>query len=572
MNNMPPPHISIGYDNGSIQKNTLTVTIVIPDNWHVNSNIPVDEFLKPSKIEVGARGIQFADPVWPEPLEEYVEILDLKNKVFKGMFQIKIPVSSVEDGYDSTTTNVTFHYQACDNSICLAPSQVSAKIDGSSSALKKNDNEQQQNQSSIAATTENQDSVNIFLLLFFAFVGGIILNLMPCVLPVLSLKLFSLIKQAGENRAKLLALGLGTSIGILVSFWVLAAIITIVRMGGGNAGWGMQFQSAGFIAFMVVILTAFAMSFFGLFEIWLPGSAVTKMDSASHKQGLPGAFFTGALLVLLSTPCSAPFLGSAMGFAFTASTPVLFLFFTAAALGLALPYILISALPGLLKLLPKPGSWMVVLQKIMGILLLGTVAWLLWIVSEQAGIAGLMLFALLAIVAAALSIATGKIAPPYKPFSFEVGALAASLAIVVTLWFTFVSPQYEGTITQKQAQRAQQQMTEDGWYRYTPQLVEAFAKEGRTLFIDVTADWCITCKANEAAVLSSQEFRNTMDSLGVALVKADWTRESPEVNALLRSMGKSGVPAYAIYPHGNPSQQKILPELLTTGSILQLLP
>ena len=179
---------------------------------------------------------------------------------------------------------------------------------------------------------------------------------MPCVLPVLSLKLFSLIKQAGESRGRLVALGISTTAGILASFWTLAGIVAAIKAGGGIAGWGMQFQSAGFIAFMVIILTAFAMSFLGAFEVWLPGSATTKMDAAGHKAGLGGAFFTGALLVLLSTPCSAPFLGTAMGFAFTASTPVLFLFFTAAGLGLALPYLLVSAFPAVLKVFPKTGT------------------------------------------------------------------------------------------------------------------------------------------------------------------------------------------------------------------------
>jgi thiol:disulfide interchange protein DsbD len=396
-----------------------------------------------------------------------------------------------------------------------------------------------------------------------------ILNLMPCVLPVLSLKLFNLIKQAGESRKRLLMLGSATTVGILASFWLLAAIVAAVKAGGGNAGWGMQFQSAGFIAFMVVILTAFAMSFFGVFEIWLPGNATTKMDSAGRKQGLAGAFFTGALLVLLSTPCSAPFLGTAMGFAFTASTPVLFLFFTAAGIGLALPYMLVSAFPSILKVFPKPGAWMVTLQKVMGVLLLGTVAWLLWVVHEQAGNFGVGLFASIAVASIACSVLLGKFAPPGVAFIREIAALAISIVFLATFWFAFASPNYEAEVNAIFEAKASQQMTEDGWYRYTPELVENFAKAGRTVFIDATADWCLTCKANEAAVLNREDFKRAMDSLNVALVKADWTRETPEVNALLKSMGKSGVPAYAIYPAGNKSKQIVLPELLTTGAIVE---
>lgn len=565
-------------------KSVVTVDIVIPDNWHVNANIAADEFLKPSSIEIGARGIEFGEPKWPEPIKEYNEVLEFENLVFKGHFQIKIPVKAVADGYDSLTTNATFHYQACDNSICLAPASVNIRIGGRSgigksgnaAGLKKN-GEADGNQALNGAAGNDgpagkEGAAAVALLLFFAFLGGIILNLMPCVLPVLSLKLFSLIKQAGESRGRLVTLGISTTAGILVSFWALAGIVAAIKAGGGAAGWGMQFQSAGFIAFMIVILTAFAMSFFGLFEIWLPWSATTKMDEAGHKAGLVGAFFTGALLVLLSTPCSAPFLGTAMGFAFTASTPVLFLFFTAAGLGLALPYLLVSAFPGALKVFPKPGKWMVILQKVMGVLLLATVAWLLWIVNEQAGGMGVALFAGFILATVVLSFCIGKIAPPGKNFKSEVLGLTGGALAFAFAWFTNIAPQYEKILDERFNARMAQQVLEGGWYRYSPELVSEFAKAGKTVFIDVSADWCLTCKANEAAVLDRDDFRKKLDSAGVIRIKADWTRETPEVNALLKSMGKSGVPAYAIYPNGDASKQIVLPELLTSNLILEALP
>ena len=593
MNNMPPPEAGLRYSLGTLNKeSSVTVEITIPDNWHVNANIAADEFLKPSSIEISAKGIHFGEPKWPEPIKEYSEALDLENLVFKGYFQIKLPVESVDADYDTLTTQATFHYQACDNSICLAPSSVTfgvgpigfnkksntASAVGNGSNLKKNGDSEQGNDEGSSGNasetlpdnaTNEGNSAGTLVLLLSALLGGLILNLMPCVLPVLSLKLFSLIKQAGESRKRLLVLGSATTVGILASFWLLAGIVAAVKAGGGNAGWGMQFQSAGFIAFMVVILSAFAMSFFGVFEIWLPGSATTKMDSAGSKQGLAGAFFTGALLVLLSTPCSAPFLGTAMGFAFTASTPVLLLFFTAAGIGLALPYMLVSAFPSVLKIFPKPGAWMVTLQKVMGVLLLGTVAWLLWVVHEQAGNYGVAVFAVIAFLSVILSFAIGKIAPPGVAFIREVAAVVGSIVLLAAFWFAFASPKYEAEVNAIFDTRAAQLITEDGWYRYTPELIENFAKTGRTVFIDATADWCLTCKANEAAVLNREDFKHAMDSLNVARVKADWTRETPEVNALLKSMGKSGVPAYAIYPAGDASKQIVLPELLTTNAIVE---
>lgn len=572
-------------------KSEVTVDIVVPENWHVNANVAADEFLKPSSIEIAARGIEFGEPKWPEPIKEYNEVLEFENLVFKGHFQIKIPVKAVADGYDSLTTNATFHYQACDNSICLAPASVDIRIGnkaGGLNTLKKNDEGNGAPELNGAAGDARalngaagsdgstgqggfagkEGAAAVALLLFFAFVGGIILNLMPCVLPVLSLKLFSLIKQAGQSRSRLVALGISTTAGILASFWTLAGIVAAIKAGGGAAGWGMQFQSAGFIAFMVVILTAFAMSFLGVFEVWLPGSATTRMDAAGHKAGLIGAFFTGALLVLLSTPCSAPFLGTAMGFAFTASTPVLFLFFTAAGLGLALPYLVVCAFPAVLKVFPKPGPWMVTLQKAMGVLLLATVAWLLWIVNQQAGDMGVALFLGLVLVSGVFSFIIGKFAPPGVAFAREAGAFAVAIVILAGGWFAFAAPQYGKILDERFNARMAQQVLEGGWYRYSPELVAEFAKAGRTIFIDATADWCLTCKANEAAVLDQEDFRKAMDSAGVIRMKADWTRETPEVNELLYSMGKSGVPAYAIYPKGDKSRQVVLPELLTTGLIL----
>lgn len=585
MNSMPPPEMQMQYSAGALKDGgKLTVWVTVPEKWHVNANEVTDEFLKPSSIEVKAEGIEFGDIVWPAPIKEYNEALELEILTFRGEFKIEIPVKSVGEKYDSLGTEATFHYQACDNSICLAPASktislsgnaASAKSSNVNSSAKKNDSENE-----VAANTSDNEnsetsdagataSAGIIALLFFAFLGGIILNLMPCVLPVLSLKLFSLIKQAGESRGRLLALGGATTAGILASFWALAAVVAAVKAGGGSAGWGMQFQSAGFIAFMVVILTAFAMSFFGVFEVWLPWGATTKMDEAGHKAGFAGAFFTGALLVLLSTPCSAPFLGTAMGFAFAQTTPVLFLFFTAAGLGLALPYMLVSAFPKVLKVFPKPGPWMVKLQKVMGVLLLATVAWLLWIVNEQAGLSGVWLMVAMATGSSGFSTAIGKYAPPGTSFKREIFAIGGSIAILVAAWIVSIGPQYERAASEKFNTRMQEQMTADGWYRYSPTLIEEFAKANRTVFIDATADWCLTCKTNEAAVLNRDEFRRAMDSLNVALVKADWTRETPEVNALLKSMHKSGVPAYAIYPAGDASKQIVLPELLTTAAIVE---
>ena len=240
MNALEPPEAEMHYSAGKLsEKSSVTIDIVIPENWHVNANVAADEFLKPSSVEIAARGIEFGEPVWPEPIKEYNQVLEFENLVFRGHFQVKIPVKAVEDGYDSLTTNATFHYQACDNSIRLAPASVDIRLGRrsggkTSTTLKKND---EGTASPEVDTNKNnfegqEGAASIALLLFFAFVGGIILNLMPCVLPVLSLKLFSLIKQAGESRGRLVALGIFTTAGILASFWTLAGIVAAIKAGG----------------------------------------------------------------------------------------------------------------------------------------------------------------------------------------------------------------------------------------------------------------------------------------------------------------------------------------------------
>ncbi len=627
MNNMPPPQIQLRYAPVSLEsKPSLFVTVTIPERWHVNANISVDEFLKPSQVQAEARGIEFGQPKWPNPKKEYNEILDFENLIFEGTFQIEIPVEKVAPAADSLSTVVVFSYQACSNSICLAPNAVKAdmhfsaplsnlesanqqevanqgknvnqvnvgekKVDErASEKLEKPEPSEKRNAESFAIEfvnvenskslpTESQQETNqniekpmaasemsvaemskpapsqssTLLLLLFAFLGGALLNLMPCVLPVLSIKLFSLIKQSGESGKRLVLLGLSTVGGILVSFWVLASIVTILRLNGGMPGWGIQFQSAAFLSAITAVITLFAMSFLGAFEVFLPGSAMTKMDAATKKEGLLGAFCTGALLVLLSTPCSAPFLGSAMGFAFNETTPVLFLFFTVAALGLSLPYLILAVCPKLLRFLPKPGKWMNTLQKIMGACLLATVAWLVWVGNRSFGGNGFTFLILIAALNVIFAFGIGKLAPPYKPFYREVAAFI--VVIILNGAVTVLAL----PLLQKAEAHA-----ETGWVAYSETGLDSLCRNGKVVFLDITADWCLTCKANEAGVLSGDSVQAFFEKEGIVKMQADWTHASMEVRELLQSLGRSGVPVYAFYA---PNQKPIvLSEILTPGAI-----
>ena len=347
---------------------------------------------------------------------------------------------------------------------------------------------------------------------------------------------------------------------------MLAGIVSLIKAGSGNAGWGFQFQNPGFVAFMVVLLSAFAMNLFGFFEIFLPGSALTKMDAATRKEGLAGAFLSGVLMVLLSTPCSAPFLGTAMGFAFTQSAAILFVFFTVAALGLAFPYILVAIFPKVLKVFPKPGIWMAKFQKVLGIFLLGTAIWLVWVGFQMTGAEGAAIIATFGLCAMLLSVIFGKFARPNKPFIREPIFLLAVTGFLFSAWFLGGKPAVQSVIEAKSRAAAEKTLGEDGWYNYSEANWKALAQEGRPIFIDVTADWCLTCKTNEAVVLSREDVKKVLSDANAILVRADYTLESAEVTNLLRNLGKSGVPAYAVY---NPKSQKwnVLSEILTLEDI-----
>lgn len=563
LNNMAPPHIEISYPPEKTVPGTMVnVQVSIPEGWHVNANIAADKFLKPSTLNIKARGIEFDEPDWPTPIKEYSEALDLENLVFKGTFLIRIPIKSLASDYDTSTTNVDFSYQAC-SQICLAPQTVHASMQ--LKALEQSKEEPFQKE-----PLKKNSSEPLILLLGFAFLGGLILNLMPCVLPVLFLKLFNLTRNAGETRARLWKLTGMLVFGILVSFWILAAIVILIQAGNGLVGWGFQFQNPGFIVFMVILISAFAMNLFGAFEIFLPGSTLTRMDAATRKEGLGGAFASGILMVLLSTPCSAPFLGTAMGFAFTQPAAILFLFFTFAALGLAFPYILVAIFPSVRKVLPKPGAWMAKVQKLLGLFLLGTAGWLIWISFRMAGALGALIVCGFAILAVFLSVAFGKFARPDKPFAREPISLLVIALIFLVAWFLGGKPAIHLVLNEKARLAAEKTVDENGWYLYSEETFQALSSENRPIFVDVTADWCLTCKTNEAVVLSKDDVREILSRAKAILVKADYTLESPEITRLLRTLGKSGVPAYAVY-HPESGKWETLPEILTMESIAKAL-
>ncbi|WP_342235799.1 protein-disulfide reductase DsbD family protein [Inquilinus sp. OTU3971] len=396
-----------------------------------------------------------------------------------------------------------------------------------------------------------------------ALLGGLILNLMPCVLPVLSLKLLSIVGVGGRTpRWQRLGL-LATAGGILASFLVLAAGAVGLKAAGASVGWGLQFQEPVFLAAMAVIVTLFGCNLLGLFEVTLPGRAMDAAARASgagrpEKHGLAGPFLTGAFATLLATPCSAPFVGTALGFALSRGPAEIGAIFAALGLGMALPYLLIAAVPGLARLLPRPGRWMVWIKAVLGLALFGTAVWLLSVLAVQVppAAAGVVAAVLAAIVLVLWLRRRGGIA--VRRLGAVVAAVLAIAAVLLPLRFD------------RPDAAAAQAASSIPWVRFDRAAIPGLVREGKVVFVDVTADWCLTCKVNKLLVINRDPVAAALGEAGVAPLLADWTNPDQGIADYLAAHGRYGIPFNAVYGPGAPDGI-LLPELLSTEAVLDAL-
>ncbi|MDH3241879.1 MAG: protein-disulfide reductase DsbD family protein [Alphaproteobacteria bacterium] len=398
--------------------------------------------------------------------------------------------------------------------------------------------------------------LGLIAILGLALLGGLILNLMPCVLPVLSMKVLSVVGHGG-GETKLVRQGfLATAAGIVFSFLVLALGAIILKTAGAAVGWGIQFQTVGFLTFMAALLVLFAANLMGLFDISLPGFAGPAAAIGGSKT-LSGAFITGAFATLLATPCSAPFLGTAVGFALSRGATEILAVFSALGLGLAAPYLVVAAWPQIATGLPRPGPWMIVLRRILGGALLLTALWLLTVLWALVGATATVLTALLlAGVLAALCLRL-KV---HRLRAAGLGLAAVFLISVLVLPAVLDGPKARGTGGGGV----------DAGIRWQPfdhvRLLNHVAR-GKVVFVDVTADWCLTCKANKALVIDRGEVAKHLRSGDIIAMRADWTRPDAGISAYLRGFGRYGIPFNAVYGPGAPSGI-VLSEILTEDSVL----
>jgi thiol:disulfide interchange protein/DsbC/DsbD-like thiol-disulfide interchange protein len=411
----------------------------------------------------------------------------------------------------------------------------------------------------------------VWAYLLFALLGGLLLNVMPCVLPVIALKVFGLVKMAGDRPERVRRLGWSFSGGILASFAALALIIVLLKVAGQQVGWGFQFQEPLFVIAMAAVVFAFGLSLFGVFEIRVPGVAVNSISaSMSRKEeggGYVSSFSEGVFATVLATPCTAPFLGSALGFAFTQPWWAIILIFLVVGFGMALPYLLLTARPTWQRFLPRPGEWMETAKQFMGFLMMATLLWLLYVLGKQLGMEGVIWTGAFLLSVGVAAWLIGRFATLTASAAKSRIVWLSAAAIVVLGYLVFLesalnirsviagAPEPAGSVVSDAGGIA--------WKPFSREALNAALASDRPVFVDFTAEWCLTCKVNERTALRDEAVRKAFLEANVEAFKADWTSRNPEITSLLAKFGRSGVPLYVIFPVRDRTAPAVLPEVIT---------
>ena len=412
--------------------------------------------------------------------------------------------------------------------------------------------------SPVPAAATQSSGFGLLRMSVLAFLGGLLLNLMPCVFPVLFIKGLALVQSGNEERRRLRAHGFVYTAGIVVSFWALVGALLGLRAAGSVLGWGFQFQSPVFLALMAGLLFFLGLSLAGQFEVGL--TLTSAGGSLAAKQGYAGSFFTGVLAVVVATPCTAPLMGPAIGYALGQPAVVTFAVFTALALGLAAPYAALTLQPAWTHWLPKPGAWMEILKQAVSVPIFATVIWLAWVLTQAYGSA--MLVALLAsfLLLAIAGWFLGRW--PAQRWATVVAGVIVAGVVAVSVLAPGKLKVAAGTVAQPAAH--------GGWEPWSAETVARYQSEGRPVFVDFTASWCLSCQVNERVALDQPEVQKAFAEARVALLKADWTQRDATIEKALTGLGRSGVPTYVLYAPGDKSPQ-LLPEVLTPGIVTDAL-
>lgn len=495
---------------------------------------------------LGADGTQLATPQWPQGTAHTDEHF---GDVIVYFDQVEVPLGLRRSQGEAGMVTLEATFQGCQNDgICYPP--MTRQVQVSLPAARA------EQLVSVAASAPDQDAgigtgLPFALVLLAALGGGLILNLMPCVLPVLSLKALGL-AQSGQSRSKARAHALWYTAGVLVSFALLGALALGLRQMGLALGWGFQLQQPLVVGALAYLMAAIGFSLSGVFSI---GSGwIGAGQNLSARSGPSGDFFTGVLAVIVASPCTAPFMGSALAFAFAAPTALAIAVFLALGLGLALPFLLIGFVPALARRLPRPGAWMETFKQLLAFPMYLTAIWLLWVLGQQRGVDA-MAWALAGIAVLALALWR------WEQSRWKAGVAGRVLAVallLLALWPLFRIPALP-------APTANAAVSENGSVAYSAATLDALRADGRTVFVNMTADWCVTCKANEKRVLDSDDFRALLAQHEAVYMKGDWTNVDPEITAFLERHHAVGVPLYVVVSPDRPDA--VLPTVLTLGAI-----
>lgn len=406
----------------------------------------------------------------------------------------------------------------------------------------------------VGAVAGSGSSLGLWLAMAMALLGGLLLNLMPCVFPVLSVKILSFVEQRGDNPRSGRAHAMVFTLGVLVAFWVLAGTLLAIRAGGEQLGWGFQLQSPAVVAVLALGMFALALNMSGVFTL---GASLTRLGGVGAGTRYADSFFTGLLAVVVATPCTAPFMGAALGFALTTSAVAGFAVFTALGVGLALPYMVLASSPQLLRRLPRPGPWLETFKQLLAFPLYATVVWLLWVLGRQTGNDAVTIVLLIAIVVAMAAWAAGRAQMSGRRTAGMVALVIGTVAIGAGAYGATAVP----AVTVAAPAPA-------GWETWSPAAVAEARAAQRVVFVDFTAAWCLSCQVNERIALHTDGVERAFAEAGALLLQADWTSRDSVITKALAEFGRSGVPLYVVYPADPSAPPVVLPAVLTPGIVM----
>lgn len=410
-------------------------------------------------------------------------------------------------------------------------------------------------------TAVGAESISLVQALLFALLGGLILNLMPCVFPVLAMKAAAFVRHGGHARSAMRRDALSYTAGVLVAFGAMATVVVAIRASVGDVSWGFQFQSPIFSLLVAYLFFVIGLNLAGMFEVG--GSLAGVGQGLTAKSGTTGAFFTGVLAVVVATPCTAPFMAAALGFALSQPAPQTFAVLLAMGLGLALPFLALATVPALQRLMPRPGLWMDRLRQFLAFPMFASAVWMIWVLTQQTGPDG-VIYALGGMVLIAFAIWLMRISSAGTLGNWLRRGLAAA---AVLLAFAAVLKLEDGPAAASSAGAPSQGVSFEGWERFSRDRMTEAAAAGKPVFVDFSAAWCITCLVNERVALETPAVRQAFAQTGTVKLKGDWTNRDPEITGLLKELGRAGVPLYLYWAPGAPSP-KILPQVLTEASVI----